>query len=287
MTDPQKAKYLQLERQDRERFERESAEADQQRLKEQEERRKSLVVQDGEAASCRGARQRLQEERDEAARIKHERRKQREAVMDEEEKAERDRIKEEKRKETKARRDQKAEEGQALAKQHRKLDKEEAKKSANRLEYLFKQSPIFAKLRMGEGSMDDATPEEAEVVKNKANSDLGRGSRSRNKVVSTGKKPHHIHGKDSAEEDDDEVDGEEHVFLTKQPSCITFGQLKPYQLESLNWMIHLAEKGLNGILADEMGLVSVLGTRLLGLLLSAFVVSCSVTSLLHAGSVSI
>ncbi|OEU07162.1 SNF2_N-domain-containing protein, partial [Fragilariopsis cylindrus CCMP1102] len=30
--------------------------------------------------------------------------------------------------------------------------------------------------------------------------------------------------------------------------------LKPYQLESLNWMIHLAEKGLNGILADEMGL---------------------------------
>eukprot|EP00980_Cylindrotheca_fusiformis_P022389 scaffold9267_cov168-Cylindrotheca_fusiformis.AAC.1 len=39
-----------------------------------------------------------------------------------------------------------------------------------------------------------------------------------------------------------------------KPSCIKFGKLKPYQLESLNWMIHLAEKGLNGILADEMGL---------------------------------
>jgi SWI/SNF-related matrix-associated actin-dependent regulator of chromatin subfamily A member 5 len=42
------------------------------------------------------------------------------------------------------------------------------------------------------------------------------------------------------------------VYLTKQPSTIKFGQLKPYQLEALNWMIHLTEKGLNGILADEM-----------------------------------
>ncbi|GMH49541.1 hypothetical protein TL16_g00544, partial [Triparma laevis f. inornata] len=30
--------------------------------------------------------------------------------------------------------------------------------------------------------------------------------------------------------------------------------LKDYQLEGLNWMIHLRSKGLNGILADEMGL---------------------------------
>ena len=57
-----------------------------------------------------------------------------------------------------------------------------------------------------------------------------------------------------AEEDDEEDGEEEHVFLTKQPSVIKFGKLKPYQLESLNWMIHLAEKGLNGILADEVSL---------------------------------
>jgi SWI/SNF-related matrix-associated actin-dependent regulator of chromatin subfamily A member 5 len=256
MTDPQKAKYLQLERQDRERFERESAQADEQRLKEQEERRKALTIQDGEAASSRGARQRLQEERDEAARLKAERRKQREAEMDEDERAERDRIKEEKRRETEARRKMKAEEDKALAKQHNKLDKEEAKKTANRLEYLFKQSPIFAKLKMGEGSMEDDSPEEAEKTKKKASEDLGRGGRGRKKSAGAdAKKPHHIHDKDSAEEEEEE-DEEEHVFLTKQPSCIKFGQLKPYQLESLNWMIHLAEKGLNGILADEMGLVS-------------------------------
>lgn len=256
MTDPQKAKYLQLERQDRERFEKESAEADEGRLKEQEERRKALVIQDGEAASSRGARQRLHEEREETARIRKERRQQREAEMDDDEKAERERVKEEKRKETEARRKAKAEEDHALAKQHKKLDKEEAKKTANRLEYLFKQSPIFAKLKMGEGGMEDGSPEESEDVKKKASEDLGRGGRSRNKAASAGgKKPHHIHDKDSADEDAEEEE-EEHVFLTKQPSCIKFGQLKPYQIESLNWMIHLAEKGLNGILADEMGLVS-------------------------------
>jgi len=55
-------------------------------------------------------------------------------------------------------------------------------------------------------------------------------------------------------EEEEEDPDEALIFLTKQPSIIEFGTLKPYQLEGLNWMIHLAEKGLNGILADEMGL---------------------------------
>jgi SWI/SNF-related matrix-associated actin-dependent regulator of chromatin subfamily A member 5 len=54
------------------------------------------------------------------------------------------------------------------------------------------------------------------------------------------------------EVDTDDEEDDKHHFLTKQPDCIKFGQMKPYQLEGLNWMIHLAEKGLNGILADEM-----------------------------------
>ena len=42
-------------------------------------------------------------------------------------------------------------------------------------------------------------------------------------------------------------------FLTSQPSVIR-GQMRPYQLAGLNWMIRLRHNGLNGILADEMGL---------------------------------
>lgn len=44
--------------------------------------------------------------------------------------------------------------------------------------------------------------------------------------------------------------------LSVQPSNIN-GQMRPYQLEGLNFLISLFERGVNGILADEMGLVRV------------------------------
>ena len=42
--------------------------------------------------------------------------------------------------------------------------------------------------------------------------------------------------------------------VTSQPSILKFGQLKPYQLKGLEWMVSLYNNNLNGILADEMGL---------------------------------
>lgn len=42
--------------------------------------------------------------------------------------------------------------------------------------------------------------------------------------------------------------------LSVQPSNIK-GEMRPYQLEGLNFLISLFERGVNGILADEMGLV--------------------------------
>jgi SWI/SNF-related matrix-associated actin-dependent regulator of chromatin subfamily A member 5 len=237
MTEIQKEKYMILEHQDRDRFEKESIAADAERLAEQERRRKAQFVQAGEVASSRGARKALDEEREQKERDKERRRAQREANMDDDDRAERDRLLAQKKRETEERQRKRAEEEKMLAKQHKKLDKETSKKNANRLEYLFKQSPIFAKLKMGKGGIDDEPPaEEAPEPKKRR----GAGSTA---------KPHHIHDKDSEEEEEEE---EQHVFLTKQPKCIKFGNLKPYQLESLNWMIHLAEKGLNGILADEV-----------------------------------
>jgi ATP-dependent DNA helicase len=40
----------------------------------------------------------------------------------------------------------------------------------------------------------------------------------------------------------------------KQPSLVTGGVMRDYQLEGTEWLITLYENGLNGILADEMGL---------------------------------
>lgn len=42
--------------------------------------------------------------------------------------------------------------------------------------------------------------------------------------------------------------------VTKQPAMLTGGELRPYQLEGLQWMLSLYNNNLNGILADEMGL---------------------------------
>ncbi|RKP10548.1 SNF2 family N-terminal domain-containing protein, partial [Thamnocephalis sphaerospora] len=43
-------------------------------------------------------------------------------------------------------------------------------------------------------------------------------------------------------------------MAARQPSLITGGVLKEYQLAGVEWLVSLYENGLNGILADEMGL---------------------------------
>ena len=48
--------------------------------------------------------------------------------------------------------------------------------------------------------------------------------------------------------------------LQVQPSIISHGKLREYQLQGLNWLIHLYDNGINGILADEMGLGKTLQT---------------------------
>ncbi|XP_058192879.1 probable ATP-dependent DNA helicase CHR12 [Rhododendron vialii] len=43
-------------------------------------------------------------------------------------------------------------------------------------------------------------------------------------------------------------------MVTEQPSTLQGGELRPYQIEGLQWMLSLFNNNLNGILADEMGL---------------------------------
>ena len=42
--------------------------------------------------------------------------------------------------------------------------------------------------------------------------------------------------------------------VKEQPECLAHGQLKPYQIFGLQWLVSLYNNRLNGILADEMGL---------------------------------
>lgn len=51
---------------------------------------------------------------------------------------------------------------------------------------------------------------------------------------------------------DEEDEMQQAHRLPVQPSIITGGVLREYQMQGLNWMIHLYDNGINGILADEM-----------------------------------
>ena len=243
LSDEQKQPYLDREQKDRARYEEECRKADEEQIAIQEERRKKIgwdVEQNGEIDhSRRGARARLEEEREERERSKRQRQAEIEAELDPEVLEERRRLKEEKRKETEMRQRERTAKEQAMKKQHAKLDREQSKKAQNRLDYLLKQSSIFGKLKSGVGSAtDDDNNKEKDEEK----------SRSHHRSAKK-KEPQENESDPEAKEllEDEE---ENHIFLTQQPSCIKFGKLKDYQLEALNWMIHLAEKGLNGILAD-------------------------------------
>lgn len=67
------------------------------------------------------------------------------------------------------------------------------------------------------------------------------------------------HGQDEAEEGSNKTkegyDNEEVIEkIEVQPANLVFGDLRPYQMDALNWLNNLHEAKLNGILADEMGL---------------------------------
>lgn len=231
--------YFEMEAKDRERFQEESAIADAEAQAEQNARRENLVAKDGEDVSMRGERRKIAQERQLADEERSRRKARIEAQTDPEVLAERRRVKEQKKADAKERQRKREVEEKKLSDRHDKLDKDAEKKKSKRLEYLLQQSSIFGKLKRGHGSAKDDPKDDGYVPHHRD---------SKSKKIEKAPTP------EGEEGDDDDEDAENHIFLTKQPDCIKFGQLKPYQLEGLNWMIHLAEKGLNGILADEMGL---------------------------------
>mmetsp|Transcript_17420 Transcript_17420/g.37613 ORF Transcript_17420/g.37613 Transcript_17420/m.37613 type:complete len:1527 (-) Transcript_17420:110-4690(-) len=244
--------YLEREEEERQRYQRECLEADEAAYKAHQERTaKNAMPNEGEElrSSSRGARAQQDVER-EVREAKGKARK--EAFLNNqtaEERDERRAAKAAKRAEKVERHRARDAEEEAVADRHRKLEKEATKKSADRLKYLLGQSEIFGRLKAGKPGVksedDDKEDKNGDKYKSKHGKKKGRAKKEEAEAPE---------GEGLEEEDDEEAGGEIHTFLTKQPDCIKFGTLKPYQLEGLNWMIHLAEKGLNGILADEMGL---------------------------------
>ncbi|KAJ1450783.1 SNF2 family N-terminal domain-containing protein [Pelagophyceae sp. CCMP2097] len=126
------------------------------------------------------------------------------------------------------------------------LKKRQADAATARLQFLLSQSDIFS--HFGSGVVAAAQMRDEKRKKEAPSSPSRRRTR------------------DASRESDDvqEEAPPKSEYLLAQPACIK-GQMRPYQLEGLNWMIRLQENGMNGILADEMGLgktlqsISVLG----------------------------
>jgi SWI/SNF-related matrix-associated actin-dependent regulator of chromatin subfamily A member 5 len=249
-----KRPYLEREEEDRERYNRECAEADAEAYKAQQERlAMNSMPNEGEdiRASSRGARGRVDAERAEREAYERQRKKELLDALTPEEREERRAAKAAKKAEARERQRKREEEEAAVEARHKKLDKDSIKKTEDRLKYLLGQSEIFARLKAGKKRLEGDPEEEKKEGEYKSKHSPARKKKRGRKASAEADDPE---GEGVDEDEEDEGGEENHVFLSKQPSCIKFGQLKPYQLEGLNWMIHLAEKGLNGILADEMGL---------------------------------
>ena len=152
-------------------------------------------------------------------------------------------------------------ESSVITEQMDELKATKAEQAEARLRFLLTQGSIFSHF----GSKTKALAEKAskEKEKNASTFKSKRGANIKEEVVvensPTRNRRDFKHDNGLDEEDQEAIDeleggGPNTFALTAQPSIITGGTLRNYQLEGLNWVVHLIGNGLNGILADEMGL---------------------------------
>ena len=113
-----------------------------------------------------------------------------------------------------------------------------------RLKFLLKQTEIFAHFLVN--NKHEPHPSTS------ATSSHPKSKRTKNKKAST--IPNFLPQNIDEEDLDLYNSSQQLTRLYYQPSILTGGKLTEYQLDGVNWLISLYEKGLNGILADEMGL---------------------------------
>ena len=116
---------------------------------------------------------------------------------------------------------------------------------ADRLKFLLNQTKTYTNFLMGAKIEDhDAKIKKVNSKRKRKNSEV-EGNVEDIKILQQ---------KNNIDENDLKAESKQLTRLYYQPSSLTGGKLTDYQLDGLNWLISLYERGLNGILADEMGL---------------------------------
>ena len=143
----------------------------------------------------------------------------------------------------------------AIEEQLEDLRVQRAAQAEARLKYLLSQSDIFA--HFGAGQKHKSKQDKQQAAKNASKSSSSATRSPGQRRVEPNSNIDEDEAAMMAEEGEDGDGASGNVgyeTLAAQPSIVSGGQMRLYQLEGLNWIIRLMQNGINGILADEMGL---------------------------------
>lgn len=120
-----------------------------------------------------------------------------------------------------------------------------------RLDFLIKQTEFFTQFLISQRSLSQSAAKDPELRQLQKAILKGKDTQLKESTAASKRKKKAKYGDDAS--NDAEEDMLAMTRLESQPSCLRGGgQLRDYQLTSLNWLIGLYESGINGILADEM-----------------------------------
>lgn len=150
-----------------------------------------------------------------------------------------------------------------LASARLSMDKAKTADAVKRYSYLLGQTELFKHFVDLKKSRD---PEYAKLLdaQNASSSTGAKGRGRKGKAAAAGAR----HRKTEKEEDEELLkdvaasveNGEDMPMVFEESPSYIDGEMRPYQIQGLNWMVSLHHNGLNGILADEMGLGKTLQT---------------------------
>ncbi|KAJ2913667.1 hypothetical protein MD484_g6769, partial [Candolleomyces efflorescens] len=148
------------------------------------------------------------------------------------------------------------EEEDQLNVKRQQMDKAKVADAVKRYSYLLGQTELFKHFVDIQRARD---PEYAAIMDNQPKA-KGRGRKKAAESSARRRKTEKEEDEELLKDTEMEMEeGDQPYVFETSPSFIN-GQMRPYQLQGLNWMVSLHHNGLNGILADEMGLGKTLQT---------------------------
>lgn len=131
--------------------------------------------------------------------------------------------------------------------------------TAKRFEHLLSLSVLFRHFIESKAKKDDRFKKVLDTLDNDMSIKHSKAAHEDKRRRKTEKEEDEelLKGEEDAEDEADEDDIE---FQFRESPSFVDGELRPYQVQGVNWLISLHKSGLAGILADEMGLGKTLQT---------------------------